>query len=86
MHIKKKVAKWQKKFGLRAGPIKMEFSEKSELLHFCVEHKFFPGGKQGDQIGRIFAIWALVYFGQFFLNYQSNQYFWLLFPTVKVMQ
>jgi hypothetical protein len=27
---------------------------------------------QGDQIGRIFAQWATVYFGQFFLNYRSS--------------
>jgi hypothetical protein len=25
-------------------------------------------GRQGDQIGRIFAHWAIVYFGQFFEN------------------
>jgi hypothetical protein len=26
------------------------------------------GLQQGDQIGRIFAYWAIVYFGQFFEN------------------
>jgi hypothetical protein len=25
---------------------------------------------QGDQIGRIFAYWAIVYFGQFYENYK----------------
>jgi hypothetical protein len=29
-------------------------------------------GFQGDQIGRIFACWAIVYFGQLF-NYKNNQ-------------
>jgi hypothetical protein len=28
--------------------------------------------RQGDQIGRIFAYWAIVYFGQFILNYRSR--------------
>jgi hypothetical protein len=27
---------------------------------------------QGDQIGRIFAYWAIVYFGQFSENYRSS--------------
>jgi hypothetical protein len=41
--------------------------------------------KQGDQIGRIFAYWAIVYLGHFLkntkelLNFQANYY------TVKVM-
>jgi hypothetical protein len=31
---------------------------------------------QGDQIGRILAHWAAVYFGQFFENYRSSPNFW----------
>jgi hypothetical protein len=27
---------------------------------------FFKDGRQGDRIGRIFAYWAIVFFGQFF--------------------
>jgi hypothetical protein len=40
---------------------------------------------QGDQIGRIFAPWVIVYFGQFFENYRSSPHFWSTFSTVKVM-
>jgi hypothetical protein len=39
---------------------------------------------QGDQIGRIFAEWVIVYLWQFFENYQESHIFWLLFPTAKV--
>jgi hypothetical protein len=28
---------------------------------------------QGDQIGRIFAYWAIVFFGQFYEKYSSSQ-------------
>jgi hypothetical protein len=34
---------------------------------------------QGDQIWRIFAQWAILYFGQFFIKYISSKEFWLLF-------
>jgi hypothetical protein len=30
---------------------------------------------QGDQIGQIFAKWAIVYFGQFFFNYEGSRHF-----------
>jgi hypothetical protein len=30
--------------------------------------------KQSDQIGRIFVFWAIVYFGQFFSNYRSQNF------------
>jgi hypothetical protein len=30
---------------------------------------------QGDQIGRIFAFWVIVYFEQFFENYKNNPNF-----------
>jgi hypothetical protein len=30
--------------------------------------------KQGDQIGRIFAHWAIVSFGQFFENYKNPNF------------
>jgi hypothetical protein len=39
--------------------------------------KHFVGGRravhlwQGDQIGRIFAQWVIVFFGQFLENYRS---------------
>jgi hypothetical protein len=39
---------------------------------------------QGDQIGRIFAHWALVVFGQLFENYRSSPYFWAIFPRKKL--
>jgi hypothetical protein len=32
-----------------------------------------------DQIGRIFAIWVNVYFGQFFENYRSGSKFLVTF-------
>jgi hypothetical protein len=34
---------------------------------------------QGDQIGRIFALWAVVFFEQFLKNSRSSQYFCVLF-------
>jgi hypothetical protein len=37
------------------------------------------GSEQGDQIGRIFAQWTIVYFGQFFDNYKSGQHFYASF-------
>jgi hypothetical protein len=33
---------------------------------------------QGDQIARIFAFGAIVFFGQFFFNFRRSQQFWLL--------
>jgi hypothetical protein len=41
-------------------------------------YRIFP--RQGDQIRRIFARWAIIYFGQFFLkNIQVAQKVWLFF-------
>jgi hypothetical protein len=31
--------------------------------------------EQGDQIGRIFAFWVIVFFGQLFENFQSSANF-----------
>jgi hypothetical protein len=43
-------------------------------------------GWQGDQIGRILASWAVVYFGQVFLNLQKKRKsLGYSFPTVKDM-
>jgi hypothetical protein len=39
------------------------------LIELC------EGCSQGDQIGRIFAQWAIVHFGQFFENYTSSPHF-----------
>jgi hypothetical protein len=39
--------------------------------------------RQGDQIGRIFDSWAIVFFGQFFLNIKVDKSFGLLFSTVN---
>jgi hypothetical protein len=44
------------------------------LDHFVT--KFEATYWQDDQIGRIFAHWAIAYFGQFFENYRSNPNFW----------
>jgi hypothetical protein len=38
--------------------------------------------EQGDQIGRIFAQWAIVYFGQFFENHKSSPNFCATFPKI----
>jgi hypothetical protein len=40
---------------------------------------------QGDQIGRIFALWMVVNSGQFFNNYKTRPHFRATFSTVKVM-
>jgi hypothetical protein len=34
---------------------------------------------QGDQIGRIFALWAIVCFGQFLKNNSNSPQFWATF-------
>jgi hypothetical protein len=34
--------------------------------------KISPKNNQGDQIGRIFAHWAIVFFGQIFENCRSS--------------
>jgi hypothetical protein len=39
---------------------------------------------QGDQIGRIFAYWVIVYFWQFFENFRSSHILGLLFPWYKL--
>jgi hypothetical protein len=38
--------------------------------------------QQADQIGRIFAHWAFVYFGKFILITELAKIFGLFFPTV----
>jgi hypothetical protein len=40
--------------------------------------------KQGDQIGRIFASSAIVYFGQSFENCPSSAHLGFLFPRLKL--
>jgi hypothetical protein len=39
----------------------------------------FVRTNQGDQIGRVFAQWEIVYFGQWFKNYRSSAHFWATF-------
>jgi sulfur relay (sulfurtransferase) DsrC/TusE family protein len=39
---------------------------------------------QGEQIGRIFAHWAIVFFGQFFENYEGSPKFRATLPSPKV--
>jgi hypothetical protein len=41
---------------------------KTERLHSLLKRSH----NQGAQIGRIFAHWALVFFGQFLENYKSS--------------
>jgi hypothetical protein len=41
--------------------------------------------EQGDQIGRIFACWAIIYFRHCFENYTISSNFWATFSTVKVL-
>jgi hypothetical protein len=35
---------------------------------------------RGDRIGRIIAYWAIVFFEQFFENYESSLNIWAIFP------
>jgi hypothetical protein len=35
--------------------------------------------RQGDKIGRVFADWAIVYFGLLFENYKSRPNYWATF-------
>jgi hypothetical protein len=46
------------------------------LPQICVS-LFFP--EQGDQLGRIFNQWVIVYFGQWFENYKTIAHFWATF-------
>jgi hypothetical protein len=39
---------------------------------------------QGDQIGRIFAFWAVAYLGQWFENYRNSAIFWATFMYVCI--
>jgi hypothetical protein len=39
---------------------------------------------QSDRIGRIFAHWVTVCFGQIYENDRSRQHFWLLFPLWRL--
>jgi hypothetical protein len=41
---------------------------------------------QGDQIGRIFAHWAIAFFGQFLKITQAAHMFGLPFSPVKIIQ
>jgi hypothetical protein len=51
---------------------------KANILKSTLEDKV--GSDQGDQIGRkIVAQRVIVYFGQFFENYQSSLHFWVNF-------
>jgi hypothetical protein len=38
---------------------------------------------QGDQIGRIFAYWTIVFFGQFLENCKSSPQIFATFSTIK---
>jgi hypothetical protein len=40
--------------------------------------------EQGDQIGRIFANWAIVYFGQLYENFRISPHFGPFFFSVKL--
>jgi hypothetical protein len=42
--------------------------------------------QQSDQMGRVFAHWAIFCFGQFLENYRSSPIFCATFSTVKVMR
>jgi hypothetical protein len=46
-------------------------------------HLVYHSGRQGDQIRRIFAYWANVFFVQFFENYKGAQICGLLFSSEK---
>jgi hypothetical protein len=52
---------------------------------FPHQQRYVAGTDQGDQTGRIFAHWAIVYFEQFWENYKSTPNFRLHFSTVRVM-
>jgi hypothetical protein len=39
---------------------------------------------QGDQIGRIFAQWVIVYSGQVFFNYRSSPHCWAAFQQLRL--
>jgi hypothetical protein len=56
------------------------FQSKSGLRSF----PDLASGK-GDQIGRIFAYWAIAYFGQIFENYKISGNFLILLNTVIFM-
>jgi hypothetical protein len=43
------------------------------------------GGRQGDQIGRILAYWAIIFFGKFFeYDRMGLNFLGYFFPAVKI--
>jgi hypothetical protein len=56
---------------------------KTILCDFCQFSAKKLAYWQVDQIGRIFACWAIVYLGTFFENYKSSQKFWSSFISSK---
>jgi hypothetical protein len=56
-----------------------------EKLEWMIRRCFdFVDRQQGDQIGRIFAYRANVYFGQFFENHRSSSIFGCFFPRLSL--
>jgi hypothetical protein len=43
------------------------------------------GRRQGDQIGRIFAHWAIVFWGRFLIIAEVAQIHWLPFSAIQIM-
>jgi hypothetical protein len=55
----------------------------ARLNRFSTEASSGLNPEQGDQIGRNFAYWLIVYFGHFLRNSKVCQTFWLFFPRNK---
>jgi hypothetical protein len=60
---------WRKKLVFFSPPL---FSRSTK----ADKSRIFFLTKQGDQIGRLFAYWVVVYLGPYFLNYRSRPHFW----------
>jgi hypothetical protein len=54
------------------------------LASHSPRYVFATGSSQGDQIGRFFAHWTTVYFGQLFENYKSSTNSWAACSRGKI--
>jgi hypothetical protein len=76
---------WSRSTAKRCRVLESRIVDSSTHFHNTCHHSSVPRFNQGDQIGLIFAQWAIVYFGQvFFFNYRSSQHSVLFFSRVGI--
>jgi hypothetical protein len=61
------------------------FLGKNWITHWAIFSQTHLVALQGDQIGRIFAHWVIINFGQFYQNDKSGHNFGLLLSPVMIV-